>query len=516
MSTQVPQGQVVSLLGPNGAGKSTLIDLILGPTSPDAGEVRISGMSPADAVRTGTIGAMLRSTALLDDATVSELVGMVNSLHRHPLGVPETLQRAGIADLASRRSTRLSGGQRQRVAYGLAIAGDPDVLVLDEPTAAMDVASRHAFWASLREVSANGRTVLFATHHLAEAEEFADRVVFMQDGRIIADGTVTDVQDLAAGREVSASVPVEHREDLARLPRGGRGGVEARPCHTAHHTLRRDPARARHDRPTRHHDRGPRSVARARVPHPDRTGEEGVMMIGHLFLEFRRTLRSSGTLLFTLVFPAVFYVLETLLFAGSESVVEPRQIMVGMTVWGAMTAGLLVGTRIVDERASGWQRVIRLTPLPARGYLTAKVVVGVFIALPAVVAVPLVSVLVDGVSQTVLGWVLSSLGIWIGSVTFAVLGVAVGLFATKDNVQTIVIVLMLALATLGGLFLPLGALPEWWTSVARTMPSYWLAELGAAGDTPMRALTAGVVLAAWLGALVSLSLWRYDRVTERV
>lgn len=218
VTMQVPQGQVVSILGPNGAGKSTLIDLLLGLTSPDAGEVRVFGMSPADAVHAGTIGAMLQSTALLDDATVAELVGMVTRLHRHPLGVPETLQRAGIADLASRRSTRLSGGQRQRIAYALAIAGDPDVLVLDEPTAAMDVVSRHAFWASIREMSGSGRTVLFATHHLAEAEEFADRVIFMQGGRIIADGTVTDVQDLAAGREVSATVPAEHRDEVARLP----------------------------------------------------------------------------------------------------------------------------------------------------------------------------------------------------------------------------------------------------------------------------------------------------------
>lgn len=110
VTMQVPQGQVVSILGPNGAGKSTLIDLLLGLTSPDAGEVRVFGMSPADAVHAGTIGAMLQSTALLDDATVAELVGMVTRLRRHPLGVPETLQRAGIADLASRRSTRLSGG----------------------------------------------------------------------------------------------------------------------------------------------------------------------------------------------------------------------------------------------------------------------------------------------------------------------------------------------------------------------------------------------------------------------
>lgn len=239
-------------------------------------------------------------------------------------------------------------------------------------------------------------------------------------------------------------------------------------------------------------------------------------MIGYLMLELRRALRSSGTLLFTLVFPAVFYGLETLLFADSGSAIEPQQIMIGMTVWGAMTAGLLVGTRIVDERASGWQRVIRLTPLSGSGYLTAKVIVGVFVALPAVIVVPLVAALMDGVTMTTVGWLFATVGVWIGSVTFAVLGVAVGLFAKKENVQTIVIVLMLALATLGGLFLPLSVLPDVWTSVAQLMPSYWLAELGAAGENPLSAITAIVILAAWLGVLASVSLWRYRRVAERV
>ena len=218
VSVEIPRGQVVALLGPNGAGKSTLIDLLLGLTIPDAGDVQLFGLPPAAAVHAGTIGAMLQSTALLDDATVGELVGMVTRLHRHPSGVSRALEQAGIADLAGRRSTKLSGGQRQRVAYALAIAGDPDVLVLDEPTAAMDVASRHAFWASIRGVAGAGKTVLFATHHLSEAEEFADRVIFMQDGRIVADGTVTDVQELAAGREVSATIPTEHREQVALLP----------------------------------------------------------------------------------------------------------------------------------------------------------------------------------------------------------------------------------------------------------------------------------------------------------
>ncbi|MGO1736445.1 MAG: ABC transporter ATP-binding protein [Leucobacter sp.] len=218
VSVEIPRGQVLALLGPNGAGKSTLIDLLLGLTIPDSGGVQLFGLSPAEAVRAGTVGAMLQSTALLDDATVGELVGMVTRLHRHPLGVSRALEQAGIADLAGRRSTKLSGGQRQRVTYALAIAGDPDVLVLDEPTAAMDVASRHAFWASIREVTSAGKTVLFATHHLAEAEEFADRVIFMQNGHIIADGTVIDVQAMAAGREISATISAEHREQVAQLP----------------------------------------------------------------------------------------------------------------------------------------------------------------------------------------------------------------------------------------------------------------------------------------------------------
>lgn len=239
-------------------------------------------------------------------------------------------------------------------------------------------------------------------------------------------------------------------------------------------------------------------------------------MFGYLTLEVRRALRASGTLLFTLAFPAVFYALESMLFADSGSVVAPRDIMIGMTVWGVLTAGLLVGTRIVDERASGWQRVIRLTPLSGPGYLASKVIVGVLVGLPAVVVVPIVAVVLDGVTMSPIGWLFATAGVWVGSLPFAVLGVALGQFTSKENVQTVVIVLMLALATLGGLFLPLGTLPEVWTSVAQLMPSYWLAELGSAGDSPLQALPAITILAAWFGVLTSLAVWRYRRTSERV
>lgn len=215
-------GEIVSLLGPNGAGKSTLIDLIVGLSEPDAGRVEIFGRSPEDAVRRGDIGVMLQTGALLEDATVGEMVGMIASLHDEPLTVQDALERAGIADLSDRRSTRLSGGQRQRVRFAMAIVSDPRLLILDEPTAAMDVGTRRAFWDSMRDFAQTGRTVIFATHYLEEAEAFAHRVVFLRGGRVVADGSVGEVRALVAGRSISSRIGGATADELQALPGASR------------------------------------------------------------------------------------------------------------------------------------------------------------------------------------------------------------------------------------------------------------------------------------------------------
>ncbi|NBH02222.1 ABC transporter ATP-binding protein, partial [Amycolatopsis sp. SID8362] len=186
VSVEVARGEVVALLGPNGAGKSTTVDMLLGLTEPDAGEVTVAGGSPRAAVDRGLVGAMMQNGALLPDATVGELVGLVVSTHAKPLPAAEVIARAGLTNLVKRRCGKLSGGERQRVRFALALAGDPQLLVLDEPTAAMDVDGRRAFWAAIREFAATGRTVLFATHYLAEAEDYADRVVLMRHGTVVA------------------------------------------------------------------------------------------------------------------------------------------------------------------------------------------------------------------------------------------------------------------------------------------------------------------------------------------
>jgi ABC-2 type transport system ATP-binding protein len=218
VSLEVARGEVVALLGPNGAGKSTTVDMLLGLTKPDAGTVTVGGGSPRQAVDRGLVGAMMQNGALLPDVTVGEIVALVVSTHAKPLPAGEVIARAGLENLVKRRCGKLSGGERQRVRFALALAGDPQLLVLDEPTAAMDVDGRRSFWASIREFADTGRTVVFATHYLAEAEDYADRVVLMRHGLVVADGPVAEVRAAVSGRVLKAVVPGATEADLAALP----------------------------------------------------------------------------------------------------------------------------------------------------------------------------------------------------------------------------------------------------------------------------------------------------------
>jgi ABC-2 type transport system ATP-binding protein len=217
MDLTIAPGEVVALLGPNGAGKSTVIDMLLGLTRPDRGEITLFGRAPRRAVAEGLVGAMLQSGGLPEDITAGEVVRLMAALFPNPLPVEETLERAGIADVAKQRFGRLSGGQKQRVRFAAALVCDPDLLVLDEPTVAMDVQARREFWAAMRGYTATGRTVLFATHYLAEAEEFADRVVLLRAGRVVADGSVAQVRALVSGRIVSATLPTPDPVGLESL-----------------------------------------------------------------------------------------------------------------------------------------------------------------------------------------------------------------------------------------------------------------------------------------------------------
>ncbi|MFC4590055.1 ABC transporter ATP-binding protein [Sphaerisporangium corydalis] len=218
LSLTMERGRTVALLGPNGAGKSTTINMLLGLVRPTAGDIRVLGHTPDEAVRRGEIGAMLQEGTLIPEMTVRELVDFIRRLYPEPLPLDEVLQMADLTALAGRRAGKLSGGQAQRVRFALAIAGAPALLVLDEPTAAMDVESRRAFWANMRNYSAQGRTVLFATHYLEEADENSDRVIVVARGKVVADGTAAEIKAGVGGSVVGFSLGEQSSAGLDALP----------------------------------------------------------------------------------------------------------------------------------------------------------------------------------------------------------------------------------------------------------------------------------------------------------
>jgi ABC-2 type transport system ATP-binding protein len=219
LSLEIRRGETAALLGPNGSGKTTALEMMLGLQHPDAGEIGVFGGSPADATASGRLGAMLQEGGLPPGARVAELVDLVRGLYPDPLPLVEVLRLGDLEDVAERRVERLSGGQQQRVRLAIALAGSPELLVLDEPTAAMDVAARRSFWSGLAEHAIGGRSVVFATHRLEEAAEVAGRVVVMARGRLVADGTPNEVKAIASGSgAVSFRANGTSVETLERLP----------------------------------------------------------------------------------------------------------------------------------------------------------------------------------------------------------------------------------------------------------------------------------------------------------
>ena len=217
LSLAIRSGEIVAFLGPNGAGKTTTIDMILGLAQPDEGSVQVYGSAPVDAIARGDVSAVMQNGGLLKDFTVRETVRYTASLYANPQPVGEVLERAGIAAIADRRVGKCSGGEQQRLRFAMSLLSNPRLLLLDEPTAGMDVEARRDFWTAIREDAVRGRTVMFATHYLEEADAYADRIVLIRQGSIVADGTTAAVKSMASGRTVRAIVPNADHAALAAL-----------------------------------------------------------------------------------------------------------------------------------------------------------------------------------------------------------------------------------------------------------------------------------------------------------
>lgn len=217
LDLDIQAGEVVALLGPNGAGKTTCVSLLLGLIQPDHGSVSLFGCKPDAAMARTRVGAMLQIARVPDTLSIAEHIRLFSSYYPQPLPLQEVLALTGLKGLEHRHYGKLSGGQQQRLKFALAICGNPQVLFLDEPTVGLDVEARHEFWNGIRNLIAQGRTVLLTTHYLEEADALADRIVVINHGRIIADGTPAEIKARTAGRRIRCVTSLKH-DAIAGLP----------------------------------------------------------------------------------------------------------------------------------------------------------------------------------------------------------------------------------------------------------------------------------------------------------
>jgi ABC-2 type transport system ATP-binding protein len=202
LSLTLRPGEVVALLGPNGAGKSTAIRLMLGLAAPTSGEVRIFGSDPRHALTRTRIGAMLQVARITETLKVREHIDLFCSYYPRPLAFAEVVRIAQLEGIEDRMFGQLSGGQKQRVLFALAICGDPDLIFLDEPTVGLDIESRRGLWQQIRSLAAHGKTVLLTTHYLEEADALAHRIVVINKGRVVSEGTPAEIKRMSGGRQI--------------------------------------------------------------------------------------------------------------------------------------------------------------------------------------------------------------------------------------------------------------------------------------------------------------------------
>jgi ABC-2 type transport system ATP-binding protein len=225
ISFEVAQGEVLAVLGPNGAGKTTTVEILQGFVPPSRGEVSVLGYEPMSGgvALCERIGSVLQSSALYDELTVLESVQLFAGYYVRPVAPREVIERVGLSDKEKVRVGALSGGEKRRLDFALAIVGDPDLLFLDEPTTGFDVEIRRKFWDDIAAFAASGKTVVLTTHYMEEAQRLADRVLVLNQGKIVAEGAPDKL-----GKPMTTirfKLPVSHR--LADLPEGLRAQVEA-------------------------------------------------------------------------------------------------------------------------------------------------------------------------------------------------------------------------------------------------------------------------------------------------
>ena len=498
LSFEVERGEVFGLLGPNGAGKTTTVEILEGYRRRSAGDVRVLGHDPASRDRDlqQRVGIVLQSSGFYPRVTVREAVQHFGKAYDRPRDADETIQLVGLSEKADARTRELSGGQRRRLDLALALVGDPELVFLDEPTTGFDPAARRTAWGVVRALKELGKTVLLTTHYLDEAQELADRVAIVKEGRIVAEGP--------PGPARAEQLPLS---DLVPLRWQPGGAPDRRPHRAAPppHT-RRDLARRAARRP-----RGHPPHARGGLPRADRRCGLHMSAMGLAWEQFRfeRKLfwRNPSAAFFNFLLPILLLVLIATAFASDDA--ELEVLIPGVAGMGVLaTTFTALAYNLTYLRDEGVLKRIRGTPMPAGAYLAGFIGSAALNAILQVTLVVTIGNLLYGVDWPQDPLMLAGFTL-LGVICFAALGVAFShVIPNEEAAPAYTNAIFLPVIFISGVFYSADDLPDALKAVAEALPLKHLIDglseaiVGGGSDVG----TAALVVAAWAAAALFLAV----------
>ncbi|EMY32341.1 ABC transporter [Arthrobacter crystallopoietes BAB-32] len=556
LSLSIKAGEAVGLLGPNGAGKSTLISLLCGLRRPDAGSVELFGRNPLEPKARLQLGITPQATSVPQTLKLRETVDFVAAHYPDPIPTAELLDRFGLAEMAEKQCGALSGGQQRRLLVALALAGRPRLVILDEPTTGLDVDARETLWRQLKDYRAQGGTLLITSHYLEEIQALASRVVVVDRGTVIADGTVDQIRSHVAISKVTfqsplppsyfdgwphtvrtaasasgATIIVSQDADSTREAAGGGGRRLQRtrsPCRHARGSLRGP------DPPFRCSCRNREgtsmsTLAQSTPAHPAPTAPspgrpaptQAALVRAHSKAQILEQLRIPVAVISSTIFPT----LALLFFVIPQEAVtsHPTAALTAiaqLALFGVMSSFLFnYGIGIAEERANPWSSYLRTLPVgpvpPTIARALPAMLFAFFALLPVLVIGALLTSAPDAFGDGGLSWwrVPMAVLVWLlCGLPFLALGLFIGYLCTSKVAVAVTQVVFFPLAFAGGMMLPPAAFPDWLNTLSLFLPSR------AARDIAVFALTGEglhassiLCLAAWTLLLGGLALWANRR-----
>lgn len=503
ISFDIEQGKCIALIGKNGAGKSTLIDILIGNVNANSGEI----FDKHKLLQSENRSIMFQKTMFPDQLKVIEIINLYQSFYENPLPLEEIIELTKFdSSQLNQFVNKLSGGQQRLLDFVLSLIGQPQLILLDEPTSTMDIEIREYFWSIIENLKEDNRTILYTSHYIEEVERMSDKIILIENGEIILNDSTSHIRtnqqsQITLSDEYIRKLKLD-KDDLV-IQKNHNGTIKIITSNVMIRfyifnnfiliwmILKYKKSQL--------------------LIHTSTIKSKGdlIMILSYLKIEFKVIMRKKTTLILSILFPVIFYILFTSILELPEDV-KPKfykEYMYSMTVYSLLSFSLLTfPLDIINEKQNEWRQRLMVTPFTFTSYYISKVVKTMLQFAIAILVIFMVGHFYKGVAMSAVQWLESGIFLWLGASLLITFGILFSLLNDIQKTSALANIVTIGLAVLGGLWFPINTFPNWLQHVAHVLPSYHLRKLGVdiASNHHINLISFAIILLYVLGSIIAV------------